>query len=128
VQLPHLDAWSHGRRVAARAYEEAGLTELVALPVPTEESLPAWHLYVVRHPRADDLLNVLNDAEIGARAYYRVPTHRQPAMREWSTGLELPGTEEAARTNLALPMSPVLRRSEAEAVVAAAGALTPALQ
>jgi dTDP-4-amino-4,6-dideoxygalactose transaminase len=128
VQLPHLDAWSHGRRVAARAYEEAGLTELVALPVPTEEALPAWHLYVVRHPRADDLLNVLNDAEIGARAYYRVPTHRQPAMREWSTGLELPGTEEAARTNLALPMSPVLRRSEAEAVVAAAGALTPALQ
>jgi dTDP-4-amino-4,6-dideoxygalactose transaminase len=126
VQLPHLDRWSHGRRVAARAYEEAGLGHLVSLPVATLGALPAWHLYVARHPRADDLLAVLNDAGIGARAYYRVPTHLQPAMREWGD-VELPGTDEAARTNLALPMSPVLRRAEAAEVVAAAAALAPAL-
>src|SRR5688572_19364319 len=35
VQLPHLDAWSDGRRAAARAYADAGLGELVSLPVPT---------------------------------------------------------------------------------------------
>jgi hypothetical protein len=44
-------------------------------------------------------------------------------MREWGAGLELPGTEAAARTNLALPMSPVLRRADAEAVLTAASAL-----
>jgi hypothetical protein len=48
-------------------------------------------------------------------------------MREWGTGLNLPGTEEAARTNLAVPISPVLTRSGAEQVVAAASALAPAL-
>ena len=32
VLLPHLDAWTEGRRAAARAYEQAGLGELVALP------------------------------------------------------------------------------------------------
>ena len=44
-------------------------------------------------------------------------------MREWGHGVELPGTEEAARTHLAIPMSPVLSRAQAEEVVAAVRAL-----
>jgi dTDP-4-amino-4,6-dideoxygalactose transaminase len=40
--------------------------------------------------------------------------------------VELPGTEEASRTNLALPMSPVLTRAQADEVVAAVGALSMA--
>ena len=51
---------------------------------------------------------------------------KQPAMREWGAGAELPGTDEAARTHMALPMSPVLSRAEAEEVVAAVGTLVPA--
>src|SRR3954471_22083796 len=53
VQLPHLDGWSDGRRAAARAYEDAGLGELVGLPIATDGAAPAWHLYVVRSERAD---------------------------------------------------------------------------
>ena len=75
VQLPHLDAWSDGRRAAARAYADAGLGEVVSLPVPTPGAEPAWHLYVVRSERADDLLAVLKDAGIGSRSYYRIPAH-----------------------------------------------------
>jgi dTDP-4-amino-4,6-dideoxygalactose transaminase len=127
VQLPHLDGWCDGRRAAARHYEEAGLGDLVALPEPAPGCAPAWHLYVVRHDRADDLLRVLGDAGIGARAYYRVPAHLQPAMRDWGgPGLELPGTAEAARTHLAIPMSPVLSAEQAAEVVAAAGAFARA--
>jgi dTDP-4-amino-4,6-dideoxygalactose transaminase len=128
VQLPHLDAWSDGRRAAAGHYEDAGLGELVALPVATPGAKPAWHLYVVRSERADDLLPVLKDAGIGARSYYRVPAHLQPAMRDYAPAVELPGTAEAARTNLAIPISPVLDRTQAEEVVAAASALAPALK
>src|SRR3954451_18147107 len=126
VQLPHLDAWADGRRAAGRHYEEAGLGELVALPRPTAGAQPAWHLYMVRHDQADDLLPGLKDAGIGARSYYRTPTHLQPAMRDYAPTVELPGTTEAARTNLALPMSPVLGRAEADEVVAAVGAFVPA--
>ncbi len=119
VQLPHLDDWSDGRRRGAAHYAEAGLGELVTLPRPTIGASPAWHLYVVRHPEADRLATALADAGIGCRAYYRTPVHEQPAMRAWGEGLTLPGTEEAARTHLAIPISPVLSREQAEQVVSA---------
>ncbi len=38
-----------------RTTHEAGLGELVTLPRPTLGSIPAWHLYVVRHSEADRL-------------------------------------------------------------------------
>jgi dTDP-4-amino-4,6-dideoxygalactose transaminase len=41
-------------------------------------------------------------------------------MREWGAGADLPATEHAARTHLAIPMSPVLTRAQADEVVAAA--------
>ncbi|HUB37172.1 MAG TPA: DegT/DnrJ/EryC1/StrS family aminotransferase [Solirubrobacteraceae bacterium] len=118
VQLPHLDAWSDGRRAAATHYEEAGLNELVRLPLPTPGARPAWHLYVVSHPRPERLEAALAAAGIGHKPYYRTPIHRQPAMRAWGEGLELPGTEEAARTHLAIPMSPVLTAAQVDEVVA----------
>jgi dTDP-3-amino-3,4,6-trideoxy-alpha-D-glucose transaminase len=119
VQLPHLDGWADGRRAAGRHYEEAGLGELVELPRAAPGARPAWHLYVVRHKRADDLAAVLTERGIGCKAYYRVPTHRQPAMAEWGAGVSLPGTDEAARTHLAIPMSPVLAAEQAAEVTAA---------
>ncbi len=119
VQLPHLDDWSDGRRRAAGHYEQVGLGELVTLPRPTLGSAPAWHLYVVRHSEADRLASTLTQADIGCRAYYRTPVHEQPAMRTWGEGLKLPGTDEAARTHLAIPISPVLADEQVEQVVAA---------
>ena len=41
-------------------------------------------------------------------------------MRAWGAEVELPATEQAARTHLAIPMSPVLTREQADAVVTAA--------
>jgi dTDP-3-amino-3,4,6-trideoxy-alpha-D-glucose transaminase len=119
VQLPHLDSWADGRRQAGRDYEQAGLGELVRLPRAVDGASPAWHLYVVAHPEVQRLESALSAAEIGHKAYYRTPVHRQVAMREWSAGVELPATEEAARRHLAIPLSPVLSREKVDEVVAA---------
>ncbi len=116
VQLPHLDEWAAGRRAAGACYEGAGLGELVSLPRATDGVLPAWHLFVVCSDRADDLAAACTAEGIGNKAYYRTPTHRQPAMREFIPEGELPATDEAARTHLAIPMSPVLTVEEARAV------------
>ena len=119
VQLPELDRWAEARRAVARAYAEAGLGEVVALPEPVQGAEPAWHLFVVRHDHAEGLERALNEAGIGARRYYAVPVHRQPAMAPVAGGVELPMTDELARTNLALPMSPALHAEQVSEVVAA---------
>jgi dTDP-3-amino-3,4,6-trideoxy-alpha-D-glucose transaminase len=117
VQLPHLDGWADGRRAAGAHYAAAGLGSVVTLPTPTAGARPAWHLYVVRSDAVDALAAALGTAGIGCRAYYRTPIHRQPAM---ARAIDLPGTDEAARTHLAIPMSPVLGRAAVDEVVAAA--------
>jgi dTDP-3-amino-3,4,6-trideoxy-alpha-D-glucose transaminase len=117
VQLPHLDTWADGRREAAAHYEHAGLGELVALPRPVAGAEPAWHLYVIAHPEPPTLEAALAAADIGHKAYYRTPIHRQAAMRAWGEGIALPGTEQAARTHLAIPLSPVLTRAQVEEAV-----------
>jgi dTDP-4-amino-4,6-dideoxygalactose transaminase len=119
VLLPHLDGWTAGRRAAAAAYERAGLGELAALPEVLPEAQPAWHLFVVRHTESEQLAAALGRAGVGARGYYRTPVHRQPAMARFAAGVELPATDELARTNLALPMSPLLSAEQAQEVTAA---------
>jgi dTDP-4-amino-4,6-dideoxygalactose transaminase len=119
VQLPELEGWAESRRGVARAYAEAGLGELMGLPRAVDGAEPAWHLFVVRHGDAEGLERALTDAGIGARRYYTVPVHRQPAMASVGSGIELPMTDELARTNLALPMSPALSGEQISEVVAA---------
>jgi dTDP-3-amino-3,4,6-trideoxy-alpha-D-glucose transaminase len=81
---------------------------------------------VIRHAAADALAASLADAGVGARAYYRTPVHAQPPMARYAPRVELPGTEEAARTHLAIPMSAALREDQiaevAEAVRAGVSA------
>jgi dTDP-4-amino-4,6-dideoxygalactose transaminase len=122
VQLPHLDTWADGRRRAGEHYRQAGLGQLLTLPKPAAGAAPAWHLYVVAHPEIERVERTLADAGIGHKPYYRLPVHRQAAMSQWGAGVELPATDHAARTHLAIPMSPVLTREQADQVVAAVGA------
>jgi dTDP-4-amino-4,6-dideoxygalactose transaminase len=121
VLLPHIDKWCDGRRAGVQAYVDSGLGDHVGLPRAPHRAIPAWHLCVVTHPDADAKLKLLNDAGVQARGYYRVPLHRQPAMAPYlpmdGRALELPVTEELARTGIALPISPVFTRAQADEVV-----------
>jgi dTDP-3-amino-3,4,6-trideoxy-alpha-D-glucose transaminase len=125
VQLPHLDVWAGHRAAAHVRYHRAGLDELVDLPVATPDATPAWHIYVVRSERADELAAGLAERGIGARGYYRTPVHRQPPMAAFQPdGLaDLPVTDELARTHLALPVHATITQEQIDEVVAAVGAV-----
>ena len=101
--LPELDGWNARRRAVATAYARNGLGEYVALPQAVDGAAHVYHLYVVR---AEEL-------PIG-RGYYRTPVHRQPAI---AVDADLPATEEAARTNFALPMGTDLEEHHVRTVV-----------
>jgi dTDP-4-amino-4,6-dideoxygalactose transaminase len=126
VLLPHIDAWCDGRRAGAQAYVDAGLGAYVEISGTQPGATPAWHLFVVTSPDADSKLKMLNDAGVQARAYYRLPLHRQPAMAPYvkqnGEAFELPVTDELSRTILALPISPAFTRAQADEVVAALAA------
>jgi dTDP-3-amino-3,4,6-trideoxy-alpha-D-glucose transaminase len=119
VQLPELDRWAAHRHDVGEWYAQSGLGDLATLPVATEGARPAWHLYVIRHDRAPELEQALNAAGVGARGYYRTPIHGQQAMAPYANGVELPFTDELARTHLALPISAALTRDQVDEVVAA---------
>jgi dTDP-3-amino-3,4,6-trideoxy-alpha-D-glucose transaminase len=106
VLLPELEGWTERRRAVAAAYERLGLGQHALLPRPTEGARHACHLYVVRSER---------ELPVG-RGYYRTPVHRQPAIADPA---ELPATEEAARTNFALPMGTDLSEEQVRQVVEA---------
>jgi len=119
IQLPSLAPWALHRHRVDERYRAAGLGELVALPVAAEGAAPAWHLYVVRSDRADELAEGLAVRGIGARGYYRTPVHRQPPMARFQPGglAELPVTDELARTHLALPVSATITDRQVGEVV-----------
>ncbi|HYH59199.1 MAG TPA: DegT/DnrJ/EryC1/StrS family aminotransferase [Thermoleophilaceae bacterium] len=110
ILLSELDGWNESRRAAAAAYERLGLGEHAELPVPVDGAEHVYHLYVVRNEALEGI----------GTGYYRVPCHLQPAMREWGAdSLELPGTREAARTNVALPIGKDLAEEQVAEVVRA---------
>ena len=102
VLLPELDGWNERRREVAAAYARAGLGEHASLPVEVEGARHVYHLYVVRTERPEGV------------GYYRVPVHRQPAI---AASVDLPGTDEAARTNVALPMGTGVTEDDVRTVV-----------
>jgi dTDP-3-amino-3,4,6-trideoxy-alpha-D-glucose transaminase len=123
VLLPELDGWNAARREAADSYERHGLGDHVSLPARVDGVEHVHHLYVVRSERADELAAALAERGIAARGYYRTPIHRQPATAGYAAaGLELPGTDEVARTHLALPMGPELTEDQVRETVAAVAA------
>lgn len=119
AKLRCLESWNSARREAARRYDEllAGLPE-VTLPATAPGNEHVWHLYVVRVPRRDDVLQRLNRAGIGAAIHYPVPIHLQGAFRGlgYKKG-DFPVAEKAADEILSLPLFPQITPEQQERVV-----------
>jgi dTDP-4-amino-4,6-dideoxygalactose transaminase len=119
AKLRRLEAWNAARREAAQRYDEllAAVPEVVR-PATRPGNEHAWHLYVVRVPRRDEVLRRLNNLGIGAGVHYPVPIHLQGAFR--SLGHRpgaFPTAEKAAKEILSLPMFPHITPAQQERVV-----------
>ena len=115
VKLRHLDAWTQERRRVALRYHQLLATTPLQLPREPDYAQSAWHLYVVRHPRRDELKQHLETNQIGCGMHYPLPLHLQKAFAHlgYKPG-DFPVAEKAARECLSLPMYPEL--SEAQIV------------
>lgn len=118
VKLRYLEEDTALRRRWAEIYHQ----DLSGLELPREMPYGrhVYHLYVVRHPRRDELQAYLKERGIGALVHYPAPVHLQPAYRGRLGDVgSFPHAEQAAREVLSLPLYPELTEAQVRAVVAA---------
>jgi dTDP-4-amino-4,6-dideoxygalactose transaminase len=109
IKLRHLTEWTEARRRHA-AYYDRELADLpVRVPVVAPENTHVFHLYVVRHPERDRILQHMADRGVHCGIHYPVPVHLQPAYADLGLGSgTFPVSEAAAAEVFSLPMYPEL--------------------
>jgi len=117
VKLKHLETWTRKRRRVAHRYNELLADTPLQLPREAEGVESAWHLYVVRHPRRDDLKKHLEANQVGCALHYPLPLHLQKcyASLGYKAG-DFPIAEKAARECLSLPIYPELTEAQIQRV------------
>ncbi len=121
VKLTALDGQNAQRTRIAADYLN-GLKDLSQLVLPTvaEGCEPVWHLFVVRHPRRDELAKLLQADGVGTMIHYPVPPHLQPAYSSLQLGEgTFPISEAAHREVLSLPMGPTQTPEQTATVIQA---------
>lgn len=125
VKLRHLEEWVARRRLLARFYDQRLAGSGIITPYEPDDAAHAYHLYVVRCSRRDELRSFLRAQGIASLIHYPVPVHLQPAYRDlgYEAGA-FPAAEAAAREVISLPLYPELREEEATNVADAVIAFT----
>jgi len=117
VKLPHLPKWTSERQRVAKRYTELLKDTPLKLPVQAPWAESVWHLYVVRHPRRDDLKKHLEANGVGCALHYPLPLHLQKcyASLGYKAGA-FPVAEKAAGECLSLPIFPELTDAQIQRV------------
>ncbi len=122
VKLAHLPAWTAARRRIAHRYHRLLAGSPLMLPVEAEGCESVYHLYVVRHPRRDQLRQFLQERGIGTALHYPLPLHLQKCFSGLGHGPgDFPVAERAAQTCLSLPIYPELTDAQVDYVAAMIG-------
>lgn len=121
VKLQYLDRWTERRiqnaQLYRRLFQEAELGE-VRLPLEKRRRHIYNQFVIGVGGGRDELRRFLSESGIGTEVYYPVPLHLQECFQDlgYKEG-DLPVSEHAAKTTLALPIFPELIGAEIEYVV-----------
>ena len=121
VKLRRLEGWNELRRAHALQLIDALKETSLELPAFGGMDLyEVFHLFVVRHPKRDQLRAFLEERGIAAGIHYPQPIHLQPAYAHlgYHPG-DFPIAERWAAQCLSLPLYPELREAQIERIVAA---------
>lgn len=103
VKLAHLDEHNQRRREIAAIYDE--LLHGITIPHTSPDVEHAYHLYVARSDKRDQLMADLKDNGVGTLIHYPIPIHLQSSHQDLGIAEgSLPETEKAAREIVSLPM------------------------
>jgi dTDP-4-amino-4,6-dideoxygalactose transaminase len=120
VKLRYLDQDNERRASIASAYSKVGLSRSIDLTHPSKQvdSHSAYHQYVLRTPKRDELKAALLNEGIQTAIHYPFPIHQQPAYQKyWRWMIDLTETERISDQILSLPIFPSLTDLEVTRVV-----------
>lgn len=105
VRLSHMAELEAEKRKICERYLAELKNENILLPEIREGATHIWHQFVIRTNRRQELIDYLNEKEIGTIIHYPIPPHLSEAYRYLQIGKgSLPITEKYAETVLSIPL------------------------
>jgi dTDP-4-amino-4,6-dideoxygalactose transaminase len=115
TKLRCLDDWNQQRRSRALEYTERFAGTAVHPITIDDRAESVFHLYVVRVPAREAVIDALTRREIGWGIHYPAPCHEQEAFAAFRSE-PLPQVEAARPEILSLPMHPHLLEAQVEEI------------
>jgi dTDP-4-amino-4,6-dideoxygalactose transaminase len=108
VKLSKLDKWNKRRSEVANKYiESLKNCHRIVLPYMPEWAEHAWHLFVIRSPKRDELQSYLFKNNIDTLVHYPIPPHLSEAYVDMGYKIgDFPITEQIAKSILSIPIGP----------------------
>jgi aminotransferase EvaB len=119
-KLRRLDDYIAGRRAVAQRYADALADTDLVLPSVVPGNDHVYYVYVVRHPRRDEVIEAMKKFDISLNISYPWPVHTMTGFAKlgYAKG-SLPVTEKLADEIFSLPMYPSLSRETQDQVIEA---------
>jgi dTDP-4-amino-4,6-dideoxygalactose transaminase len=114
VKLKKLDGWNLQRIKLAGCYNELILNKDVIKLPRVDGFTNVYHLYVIRHPRRDKLMQYLAQNGVQTLIHYPIPIHLQRSYAELGSKGDFPVSEKACNEVLSLSLYPELKEAELE--------------
>lgn len=106
IKLKYLKRWNKERNRIANRYLTEIENPIIEMPLGSDDNYYcAWHLFVVRCEKRDELEQYLNRKGVGTTKHYPIPIHWQKAYsNEAFYKKNYPIAEKISRTVLSIPM------------------------
>lgn len=121
VKLKKITQWTDRRREIAARYTRGLQGTSFTLPYEPPGHRHVYHLYVIEHPKRDNLEAFMLKAGIDVKLHYPIAIHQQegyPWGKLADARPRVPHCEQNAATCLSLPMFPELTEDEIDYTIA----------
>jgi len=118
VRLSHIQELENEKRTICEKYLACINNEMIKLPKIRDGATHIWHQFVIQCDRRDELIDYLNENNIGTIIHYPIPPHLSGAYGylKMSEG-DLPITEKCAKTVLSIPLYNGMTEEEQDYVI-----------
>lgn len=118
VRLKYLDEMTEEKTRICHRYLTELKNDIILLPRIREGATHIWHQFVIRCEKRDELMQYLDEHNIGTIIHYPIPPHLSEAYSYLGMRVgSLPVTEEFANTVLSIPLYNGMTKEEQDYVI-----------